>query len=639
MSTPPRTTLSSSRYLVPTATRVRIGLVHAGVLLVVVLLPAQWRNGWPVWDSAPDIMVQSLVGGVGYLLAAAIVGAPALTKVHQIPRALARVALAVGLAFGLLAVLPLLIPELPLSRVLLAAAAVMSFLALCAQLLSRRPAMLALLVLVVTAGGVVQNGRRLTSNEDFSVDTQFYLLSVRVHRSPELARAVAVEGGGLARLGADLLHVTGGGHFSLLRPTAEGGLSITPLTLPSPANVEDYRAGSGENSRAEWFRVVDLLAEHDGDSVRVLVSHHHWDAAAKCFTLRVSSSSAPTALSSWTPWLTRFNARPCLALAGQERGLAFVGTASGGRMLRTADGVLLTVGDHQRDGLNSTANLPQDTASDYGKIVLLRTDGSTQIVTSGHRNPQGLAQDAAGRIWSTEHGPRGGDELNLIESGSNYGWPWRTLGTEYAMRAWPQLRDAGPTFREPIFAFVPSPGISNLVAPRAERFAAWSGSLLVGTLKVRELLRVQLDGDHAEYVEEIRLGFELRDIEEAPDGTLIVWTDEGALLTIRPSDEEHSGAQLALACAGCHTMNEGQLGALGPNLHGVVGRRVGAVRDFDYSPAMQAFGGRWTPERLDAFLADPAASLPGTRMEFAGIPDDADRQSLIGYLTRTGARR
>ena len=157
--------------------------------------------------------------------------------------------------------------------------------------------------------------------------------------------------------------------------------------------------------------------------------------------------------------------------------------------------------------------------------------------------------------------------------------------------------------------------------------------------KVRELLRVQLDGDRPVYVEEIRLRFKLRDLEEAEDGTLVAWTDQGALLTIRPSEDERSGATLALRCVGCHTMNEGQLGALGPNLVGVVGRRVGASPDFAYSSALRRFGGRWTPVRLDVFLANPGRAAPGTSMAFKGIPDSTDRRLLIEYLANSAARR
>jgi cytochrome c2 len=261
------------------------------------------------------------------------------------------------------------------------------------------------------------------------------------------------------------------------------------------------------------------------------------------------------------------------------------------------------------------------------------------IFSSGHRNPQGLALASNGGIWETEHGPRGGDELNLLRQDGNYGWPWRSMGTEYALRTWPMQRPRSDSLTEPSLSFVPSKGLSNLIEANAVAFPLWEGSLLVGTLRARALLRVQMDGARPVYVEEIPLGFEVRDIEQARDGSLVVWTDQGAMLTIRPSVAESEGAALALSCSGCHTLNQGQRGALGPNLFGVVGRRVGTAAGFNYSSGMRALGGRWTAERLDAFLADPAGYAPGTSMAFAGIADSARRRQLVEYLSRVDSRR
>jgi len=600
----------------------------------------QYRYGRPVWDAAPEILAQALFGGLGYLLASLLGSIAARSTAPQTSRrAFAASVVVVALVFGSLAVIPVFFPALPMSRFVLMLAAALTLALLAAQQLTGVLAALSLVGLILLVVGVAEAGRRSVATEDFSVDTQLYLLDVRVHRSPWLARELDVDGGGLARLGRELLHVTGAGRFSRITLAPDFGVKIAPLSLPSPANADAYRREAGPDSRPEWFRVVDVLTESDGDSVRVLASHHHWNSASRCFTLRVSETTGSAALDFWSPWRTVFDARPCLAVRREARGLPFQGPASGGRMLRVKDGILLTVGDHQFDGLNASDNLPQDQESDYGKLILLRADGTSKIFTSGHRNPQGLAEDSSGRIWETEHGPRGGDELNLIEAGANYGWPFRTYGTEYAVREWPLQRPPSAEYREPRLAFVPSPGVSNLIAPRGEMFASWSNSLLVGSLKVREILRVQLDGDRPVYVEEIRVGYRLRDLEQAEDGTLVAWTDHGALLTIRPSLSDRSGASLALRCTGCHTMNEGQLGALGPNLFGVIGRRVAASREFAYSAALRGYGGRWTPARLDAFLADPSAVAPGTTMSFEGLPDPEDRRLLIEYLANTAARR
>lgn len=627
---------SSSRPIPPSALlapRLRAALWHVAAFLLVLLLPVQLRHHWPVWEADESTMLHAVAGGIGYLMAA-LLSWPARERTPRWRAVLETVAIAGGV-FAAIGAIPLLLPALPLSRSLLLVAGALTLLLLLVPLAGARAQWGALVPLVVANLLVVRAGAAVAAGEDFTFDSQFYLLGIRVHRAPAFSAPDEVEGGGLARLGDELLLVTGAGHFARLVPGAKGAIAATPLGWPSPANTGEFRAEAGPRARAEWFRVVDLLAERVGDSVRVTVSHHHWDRPARCYTLRVSRAMAGADLRALTEWRTVFDAQPCLPIKSDARGLPFSGTAAGGRMLRTPEGVLLTVGDHQFDGLNAARALSQDTTSHYGKTVLLPDSGPPRLFTTGHRNPQGLARDSAGQLWASEHGPKGGDELNLLRAGANYGWPYRTLGTEYGVRSWPLQRPPSADFVEPAFAFVPSPGVSSIHVPGSRQFPAWRGSLLVGSLKVRELLRVQLDGDRPVYVEELRIGYELRDVDEAPDGTLVVWTDQGAVLTIRASDDENVGASLASQCAGCHTLNEGQQGALGPNLHGVVGREVAAKEEFPYSDAMRALGGRWTPERLDAFLANPQGYVPGTAMAYPGIRDSTQRRILVEYLQRS----
>lgn len=611
----------------------RAVLWHVSAFLLVLLLPVQSRHDWPVWEANEPTMLHAVAGGIGYLMAALLTW-PARERAPWW-RALLDTVVVTGGVFAAIGALPLLLPELPLSRSLLLVAGALTLLLLVVPLAGARVQWVAVVPLVAANLLVVRAGALAAAGEDFTFDSQSYLLGIRVHRAPAFTAPDEVEGGGLARLGDELLLVTGAGHFVRLVPGSEGAITATPLGWSSPANAAEFRADAGPRAHPEWFRVVDLLAERVGDSVRVTVSHHQWDRAARCFTLRVSRAMGGADLRALTEWRPVFDTQPCLPIRADARGLPFAGTASGGRMLRLPDGILLTVGDHQLDGLNSPCAHSQDRASHYGKTVLLPDSGTPRLFTIGHRNPQGLARDSSGRLWTTEHGPKGGDELNRLRDGANYGWPYRTLGTEYGLRSWPLQRPPSADFVEPAFAFVPSPGVSSIHVPGSRQFPAWKGSLLVGSLKVRELLRVQLDGDRPVYVEELRIGYELRDVDEAPDGTLVLWTDQGAVLTIRASDDENAGASLASQCVGCHTLNEGQQGALGPNLHGIVGRKVAAKTEFPYSDAMRALGGRWTPERLDAFLANPQGYVPGTAMAYPGIRDSVQRRLLVEYLQRS----
>src|SRR5690606_36143508 len=143
---------------------------------------------------------------------------------------------------------------------------------------------------------------------------------------------------------------------------------------------------------------------------------------------------------------------------------SFQGLDIGGRMASLgADTLLLTLGEHQFDGVRTPVAFAQDTAVSYGKTYLidLRT-GTVERFTMGHRNPQGLYIDPSGTVWSTEHGPRGGDELNRLVRGGNYGWPIVTYGVNYGATAWPMNPRQGTHegYDRPVYAWVPSIAVS-----------------------------------------------------------------------------------------------------------------------------------------------------------------------------------
>lgn len=187
-----------------------------------------------------------------------------------------------------------------------------------------------------------------------------------------------------------------------------------------------------------------------------------------------------------------------------------------------------------------------------GKIVRLRDDGSVppdnpfvgragarpEIFTYGHRNPQGLAvHPATGRLWAVEHGPRGGDELNLLRAGANYGWPLATYGIDYSGA---KISDhkALPGMEDPVRFWVPSISPCGLAFYGGDAFAPWRGSLFTGALSGSALVRIELDGER--YVSEERLladMFDVRDVRQGPDGLLYLLTrsDNGALHRLEPA--------------------------------------------------------------------------------------------------------
>ncbi len=196
----------------------------------------------------------------------------------------------------------------------------------------------------------------------------------------------------------------------------------------------------------------------------------------------------------------------------------------------------------------------QDLASDLGKIVRLNDDGTVphdnpfmgqpsvrpEIYTWGHRNPQGLLFDAQRDIlFETEHGPRGGDELNIIVARRNYGWPVITYGMDYS-GAYVSPYTQRPGLEQPVIYWTPSIAPSGLALYRGEKFPAWKGDLFAGALSFRHLRRIHLDEqgnvvDQEQLLNDLR--WRIRDVRAPADGYLYVCTDEddGRVLRLEPA--------------------------------------------------------------------------------------------------------
>jgi aldose sugar dehydrogenase len=182
----------------------------------------------------------------------------------------------------------------------------------------------------------------------------------------------------------------------------------------------------------------------------------------------------------------------------------------------------------------------QNPRSDLGKIVHLAEDGrparpqsaiataAPRLYSMGHRNQQGLAVDAgAGRIYETEHGPRGGDELNVIVAGRNYGWPLITYGMDYS-GAFVSPYESYRGLEQPLVQWTPSIGPSGLALYQGDQFPEWRGDLFVGARAVQQLRRVDLDEQGRVVGEDVLLtdlNQRIRDVRSAPDGYLYVTTD------------------------------------------------------------------------------------------------------------------
>ena len=228
----------------------------------------------------------------------------------------------------------------------------------------------------------------------------------------------------------------------------------------------------------------------------------------------------------------------------------------GSRILWLPDGTLLmSIGDGGNPPLEVEGILARENAQrldrHLGKILRLDAEGKAppdnpfigregvkpEIYTYGHRNMQGLARDAAsGRIWATEHGPCGGDELNLIQAGGNYGWPLASFGRDYRTHEPVSQFTSLPGMINPKEVWSPSIAPSGLVVYTSQRFPQWRGNLFSGALAAKDIHRITLDGEFVKSQEILPMGRRVRAVVQGPDGLLYVLTDhkDGELLRIEP---------------------------------------------------------------------------------------------------------
>lgn len=222
----------------------------------------------------------------------------------------------------------------------------------------------------------------------------------------------------------------------------------------------------------------------------------------------------------------------------------------GSRLAFGPDGMLtMTMGERSATEMRPYAQRPD---SHLGKVLRLKPDGTApsdnplvgtagakpEIWTLGHRNVQAAAFDAQGRLWTAEMGPQGGDELNLIVRGKNYGWPLVTFGEEYSGRPVEGAQTDRPGFEAPRYYWDPVIAPSGAQFYTGSAFPAWRGSLFLGSLKEGRLVRLEIKGDRVTGEEHLLTDREqrVRDVRQGPDGALYVVTDQskGELWKISP---------------------------------------------------------------------------------------------------------
>lgn len=226
----------------------------------------------------------------------------------------------------------------------------------------------------------------------------------------------------------------------------------------------------------------------------------------------------------------------------------------GSRLVFDGEGHLfVTLGERSDEEFRGQA---QDLDSHLGKIVRINPDGSVpqdnpfvdqegalpEIWSYGHRNIQAAAiNPESGVLWEIEHGPKGGDELNIVEPGANYGWPVVSLGVNYDGTPVGEGIQHAEGMIDPTYSWTPVIAPSGMLFYQGDAFPDWQGDLFVGGLASTALVRLELEGDEVTGEERLleSLGLRIRDVAEGPDGALYVATDEdnGEILRIQPTSQ------------------------------------------------------------------------------------------------------
>lgn len=496
--------------------------------------------------------------------------------------------------------------------------------------------------------------------------------TIEVAKIPTSEFGGGVNGGLIAGFENTIVIVSRHGFISYL-DLDDGTLRYDTNHVPMNFEALWSKLGEHEAFLLQEYRINDVLLDtSDPNSApKLVVSHLAYRAGREEICPRISTteltgSGSQLAISA-TGWDVLYQPSECFDLTATN--WDFPGRMSGGRMAQLPDGdIVFALGDfHEfRSGVSS-GKFPPAFSEILTRVHRIdRSTGEIGEIAKGFRNPSGLALDQNGRLWEVEHGPQGGDEVNLVREGANFGWPFVSYGHNYAQdglprRALPLNTEQGrhEDFEKPAFAFVPSVAPSGLaVIEGGLGFKAWDGDLVMGGLISESLFRLRPEGDKIIYAEQIDLGTRLRDVRRLENGLIAVKSDRRELILIRdpsepdmPRPEQVSGyhamydfaieattqnamdnpgrTAFSAACATCHAVGAGE--GVGPHLDGILGRPVAAVDGYPYSQALQEVGGVWTEARLEAYLEDPQGFASGTSMPASGLTR-AERRSVIEYL-------
>ena len=285
-------------------------------------------------------------------------------------------------------------------------------------------------------------------------------------------------------------------------------------------------AAASERINDSRFAITDIsVLTQTAETAQLLISYPRFNSEGRCVTVVVYSYranfGAQPSLKRGKMW---FQSKPCVAISAVQH-------AAGRMELIDAKSAYLTIGDLGYPEIGDKTK-----RGTLGTVMKISAKKVTQI-SSGHRNAQGILLIGKD-LYTSEHGPRGGDELNLIQQGIDYGWPTVTYGERYSPGDYvsPTNPESHNGFRKPLTYWVPSVAPTELIQlPAASAWGQWSSSIVMGTLREESLIFIQMKNKRVVgQMQTVNIDERIRDLDVTKDGSIIATTDSGKLLIINP---------------------------------------------------------------------------------------------------------
>jgi len=481
-------------------------------------------------------------------------------------------------------------------------------------------------------------------------------------RNSQEQNPLSQNGGGLTSLGDDVLVLAYNGK--IYASSGNGPARETAIAAPDN-NREAYQALSDDPAFAQYtfhrgyLRYNDIMYIDAPSGPALVASYTEYHPEGACYTNTLAKLALPEGVrsvdqisASENDWDVFFRTGPCIPF--KQEHLAMEGHMAGGRMIfRAPATIVFQSGDFHLDGMRSVGpGIAQDPDAMYGKTIIVDVEtGEGRILSLGHRNAQGIAALPDDTILIAEHGPRGGDELNLIQDGLNYGWPLESYGTTYRGTRIPNSLSYGrhTQFQPPIFSWVPSVAVSGMTLVNGFD-ESWDGDLLVSSLSDQALHRIRLEGHEAIYSERIAIGSRIRYVHQHTDGRIALWTDNSELIFLSAMQRVDEGQRFQAwletsdlprrvksdldtimgRCVECHSFQVDD-DEKAPGLNKIFNDKIAATGFEGYSDGLSNKTGRWDRENLIAFLNDPDG-FAGSYMPPASIEDPRVAEALVDYL-------